>query len=142
MRELKRNNKMREAEITVRRQAEERAHELAIKDPLTGLYNRRSLIERLEQTIAHAKRSKEQVALMFLDMDRFKSINDSLGHDVGDGLLQQISDRINSAVRETDIVARLGGDEFVVLMQGITSYSDAAKVAKKIAEATAPSFVV
>ena len=142
MRELKRNNKALEAEITVRRQAEKRAHELAIKDPLTGLYNRRSLIERLEQTIAHAKRSKEQVALMFLDMDRFKSINDSLGHDVGDGLLQQIAARINSAVRETDIVARLGGDEFVVLMQGISSYSDAAKVARKIAEATTPSFAV
>jgi diguanylate cyclase len=142
MRELKRTNKALEAEIAVRRQAEQRAHELAIKDPLTGLYNRRSLIERLEESIAHAKRSHEQMALMFLDMDRFKSINDTLGHDVGDGLLQQISARINSAVRESDIVARLGGDEFVVLMQGMSSYADAGRVAKKIAEATTPSFEV
>ena len=142
MRELKRNNKALEAEITVRRKAEQRAHELAIKDPLTGLYNRRSLIERLEESIKHAKRSKEQIALMFLDMDRFKSINDTLGHDVGDGLLQQIAARINSSVRESDIVARLGGDEFVVLMQGMTTYADAGRVAKKIAEATSPSFEV
>jgi len=75
-------------------------------------------------------------------MDRFKSINDTLGHDVGDGLLQQLSSRISSAVRESDIVARLGGDEFVVLMQGMSSYADAGRVAKKIIEATAPSFAV
>ncbi|HZV61498.1 MAG TPA: EAL domain-containing protein [Methylophilaceae bacterium] len=142
MRELKRNNKALEAEISVRRKAEQRAHELAIKDPLTGLYNRRSLIERLEESIKHAKRSKEQIALMFLDMDRFKSINDTLGHDVGDGLLQQIAARINASVRESDVVARLGGDEFVVLMQGMTTYADAGRVAKKIAEATSPSFQV
>lgn len=142
MRELKRNNKALEAEITIRREAEQRAQELAVKDSLTGLYNRRSLIERLEETIAHAKRSNEKVALMFLDMDRFKGINDTLGHDIGDGLLQQISARINSVVRESDIVARLGGDEFVVLMQGMASYSDAAKVAMKITEVTAPAFVV
>ncbi|HEU4709673.1 MAG TPA: EAL domain-containing protein [Methylophilaceae bacterium] len=142
MRELKRTNKALEAEINVRRKAEERAHELAIKDPLTSLYNRRSLIERLEEAIAHAKRSKEQIALMFMDMDRFKSINDTLGHDVGDGLLQQLSTRISSAVRESDIVARLGGDEFVVLMQGMSSYTDAGKVARKIIEATTPSFAV
>lgn len=142
MRELKRTNKALEAEIAVRRLAEERAHELAIKDPLTGLYNRRSLIERLEEAIAHAKRSNEQIALMFLDMDRFKTINDTLGHDVGDGLLQQISARINSAVRESDIVARLGGDEFVVLMQGLNSFADAGRVARKIAEATSPTYAV
>jgi len=142
MRELKRNNKALEAEIAVRRKAEERAHQLAIKDPLTGLYNRRSLIERLEEALAHARRSNEQIALMFLDMDRFKSINDTLGHDVGDGLLQQISARINSAVRESDIVARLGGDEFVVLMQDLGSYTDAGRVAKKISEVTGPDFEI
>jgi diguanylate cyclase len=133
--DLKRINATLEAEIIERRQAEERAHGLATRDPLTGLLNRRSLIERLEDAIARAQRHAHGLALLFLDMDRFKTINDTLGHDVGDGLLLQVADRISSSVRESDMVARLGGDEFVVLMEGPLNYEGAAEVAKKILHA-------
>lgn len=142
MRQLKRNNEALAAEVIVRRKAEELAHELAIKDPLTGLLNRRSLIDRLEEAIVRAKRTKEPLALLFLDMDRFKIVNDTLGHDVGDDLLKMISARISASVRETDLVSRLGGDEFVVLMQGMSCYTDAATVAKKIAHNSNPPFEV
>jgi diguanylate cyclase (GGDEF)-like protein len=130
--DLKRINATLEAEIIERRQAEERAHGLATRDPLTGLLNRRSLIERLEDAIARAQRHSHSLALLFLDMDRFKTINDTLGHDVGDGLLLQVAERISGSVRESDMVARLGGDEFVVLMEGPLNYEGAAEVAKKI----------
>jgi len=128
MKDLKEANAALEAEVIERRQAEERAHGLATRDPLTGLYNRRSLMERLEQAIARANRGGGGLAVLFLDMDRFKCINDTLGHDVGDQLLVQVAARISGAVRESDVVARLGGDEFVVLM-------DAASVARKIVQA-------
>ena len=140
--DLKRINATLEAEIIERRQAEERAHGLATRDPLTGLLNRRSLIERLEDAIARAHRHEHSIALLFLDMDRFKTINDTLGHDVGDELLQQLSRRIADSVRESDMVARLGGDEFVVLMEGPLHYDGAAEVAKKIIDATKTSFEI
>ncbi|HYC41591.1 MAG TPA: EAL domain-containing protein [Noviherbaspirillum sp.] len=132
MRDLKRINAALESEILERRQAEALAHELATRDPLTGLMNRRSLTERLEHAIAMANRYGQRLALLFLDLDRFKSINDSLGHDAGDDLLLQVADRVCSSVRESDIVARLGGDEFVVLMEALPSYTAAAEVARKI----------
>jgi diguanylate cyclase (GGDEF)-like protein len=137
LQDLKRINAALEAEIIERRQAEERAHGLATRDALTGLYNRRSLIDRLEQAIARANRTDRGLALLFLDMDRFKSINDTLGHDVGDELLIQVARRISGSVRESDVVARLGGDEFVVLMEGLPDYADAAAVARKIVQANA-----
>jgi diguanylate cyclase (GGDEF)-like protein len=140
MEDLKRINAALQAEIVERRQAEERAHELATKDPLTGLLNRRSLTEHLEHAIVRAARQGEQLALLFLDMDRFKAINDTLGHDAGDELLRQVAERLSSAVRGSDIVARLGGDEFVVLMEGLPCYTAAAEVAKKIAKASALPF--
>jgi diguanylate cyclase (GGDEF)-like protein len=142
MEDLKRINAALEVEIIERRQAEERAHALATKDPLTGLLNRRSLSERLEQAIVRASRRKEGLALLFLDMDRFKSINDTLGHDAGDELLRQMADRLSCAVRESDMVARLGGDEFVVLMESLPSYTAAAEVAKKIVKAATRPFNV
>ena len=135
MRDLKEANAALQAEIVERRQAEERAHGLATRDPLTGLYNRRSLIERLEQAIPRVNRASGSLAVLFLDMDRFKSINDTLGHDVGDELLIQVAARISGAVRESDVVARLGGDEFVVLMENLPDYPDAASVARKIVQA-------
>lgn len=139
MKDLKEANAALEAEIVERRQAEERAHGLATRDPLTGLYNRRSLMERLDQAITRANRASGSLAILFLDMDRFKSINDTLGHDVGDALLNQVAARISGAVRESDVVARLGGDEFVVLMEALPDYPDAAAVARKIVQAnTAP----
>jgi diguanylate cyclase (GGDEF)-like protein len=135
MQDLKRINAALESEIIERRQAEERAHGLATRDPLTGLLNRRSLVERLEHTIAAASRYGRGLAVLFLDMDRFKTINDTLGHDVGDELLIQVAGRIRACVRESDMVARLGGDEFVVLMEALPSYPDAAEVARKIIQA-------
>jgi len=139
MKDLREANAALEAEIVERRQAEERAHGLATRDPLTGLYNRRSLMDRLEQAITRANRAAGTLALLFLDMDRFKSVNDTLGHDVGDALLIEVAARISGAVRESDVVARLGGDEFVVLMEGLPEYPDAAAVARKIVQAnTAP----
>lgn len=138
MKDLKQINAALQAEIVERRQAEERAHGLATRDPLTGLYNRRSLIERLEQAIVRANRTSRGLAVLFLDMDRFKTINDTLGHDVGDALLIQVAARISGAVRESDLVARLGGDEFVVLMEGLPDYPDAAAVARKIVQVNTP----
>jgi diguanylate cyclase (GGDEF)-like protein len=138
--DLKRINAALEIEIDERRQAEQRAHELATKDPLTGMMNRRSLSERLEEAIVRAARHNECLAVFFLDMDKFKSINDTLGHDAGDELLVQVAKRISGAVRESDIVARLGGDEFVVLMSSVPSYTAAAEVAKKIVNAAAKPF--
>jgi diguanylate cyclase (GGDEF)-like protein len=138
MKDLKQINAALQAEIVERRQAEERAHGLATRDPLTGLYNRRSLMERLEQAIVRANRTSRGLAVLFLDMDRFKTINDTLGHDVGDALLIQVAARISGAVRESDVVARLGGDEFVVLMEGLPDYPDAAAVARKIVQANTP----
>ncbi|GIZ53127.1 two-component system response regulator [Noviherbaspirillum aridicola] len=135
MEDLRRINAALESEIIERRQAEERANALATKDPLTNLLNRRSLTEHLEHAVARASRSGEQLALLFLDMDKFKSINDTLGHDAGDELLVQVSRRISKAVRSADIVARLGGDEFVVLMEGLPDYKAALEVGRKIMRA-------
>ncbi len=142
MEELRRINAALEKEVEERRQAEERASELATKDPLTGLMNRRSLMEHLEHAIQRAARHGERLALLFLDMDKFKSINDALGHDAGDELLLQAAERIRHAVRSADMVARLGGDEFVVLMEGLPSYGAAAEVAKKIVKANEEPFSV
>jgi len=136
MQELKYHNELLQQEIVERRQAEQRAHELATRDALTGLFNRRSLIDSLEYALVSARRHDEKLAVLFLDMDRFKSINDTLGHDVGDELLIQVAESINSAVRDEDIVARLGGDEFVVVVKSMSSYEDAAKIAYNILEAT------
>jgi diguanylate cyclase (GGDEF)-like protein len=142
MEDLMRINAALQAEIVERRQAEERAHALATTDPLTGLMNRRSLTDHLQHAIAGAARRGERLALLFLDMDRFKAINDTLGHDAGDELLRQFADRISASVRESDSVARLGGDEFVVLMEALPSYTAAAEVAKKIVKAGALPFNV
>jgi diguanylate cyclase (GGDEF)-like protein len=142
MQDLRRINAALEAEIIERRQAEERAHGLATRDALTGLLNRRSLIDSLEHAIASATRQKKELALLFLDMDRFKTINDTLGHDVGDDLLVEVANRIRNAVRESDMVARLGGDEFVVLMEDLPAYPDAAAVARKIVNANSPVYPI
>jgi len=142
MKDLKEVNAALQAEIVERRQAEERAHGLATRDPLTGLYNRRSLMERLEQAITRVNRASGGLALLFLDMDRFKAVNDTLGHGVGDALLNLVAARISGAVRESDVVARLGGDEFVVLMEGLPDYPDAASVARKIVQANSAPFEI
>ncbi|GBG14040.1 diguanylate cyclase [Novimethylophilus kurashikiensis] len=142
MRELKYHNEMLQQEIIERRQAEQRAHELATRDALTGLLNRRSLLEGLESALVSARRHDHKLAVLFIDMDRFKTINDTLGHDIGDQLLIQASQRISASVRDEDIVARLGGDEFVVVVKAMSSYEDAAKIANNILEATAQPFEI
>jgi len=130
------------SEVKERRIAEQLATELATRDTLTGLFNRRSLLERLKQSIAQADRRHEGLALMFLDLDKFKEINDTYGHEVGDELLIQVATHLNSAVRESDMVARLGGDEFVVLLEGFPDTSDVVKIAKKIVTANIEPHVI
>jgi diguanylate cyclase (GGDEF)-like protein/PAS domain S-box-containing protein len=106
-------------DITERKRAEERIRVMALQDALTGLPNRLNLNEKVEQAIARAAANKHRFALMFLDLDGFKKVNDTLGHDAGDELLVRVAAQLNAAVRETDVVARLGGDEFVVLLHDI-----------------------
>lgn len=107
-------------DISERKLAEQRIHELAHNDALTGLANRFSLDQRLAQAIGAARRENRQLAVMFIDLDRFKSINDTLGHPVGDQLLREVAKRLQGCVRASDIVARLGGDEFVAVMTDLS----------------------
>lgn len=137
VRELQRINAALAAEVAERRQAEARAHALATRDALTGLLNRRSVLEHLDHALARAARQKSPLALLFMDMDHFKSINDTLGHDVGDAVLTEMANRIRRSVRESDVVARLGGDEFMVIMESLGTPQDAAAVARKIIDANA-----
>ncbi|MDP3280745.1 MAG: EAL domain-containing protein [Nitrosomonas sp.] len=114
------------------RQAEQRIVKMATHDVLTGLPNRLLLQDRIAQAMAHDRRRHEQAAVLFIDLDHFKIINDSLGHEVGDLLLQEVAARLATTVRSEDTVARQGGDEFIVLLPNITSAQDAEAVAKKI----------
>jgi diguanylate cyclase (GGDEF)-like protein/PAS domain S-box-containing protein len=115
-----------------RKQAEARIRYLALHDALTGLPNRSLLSDRLERAIAHARRQQAQVAVMMLDLDHFKHINDSLGHHVGDILLQTVADRLRACLRECDTAARLGGDEFVLLLGDVQTPADIETVAAKV----------
>jgi diguanylate cyclase (GGDEF)-like protein/hemerythrin-like metal-binding protein/PAS domain S-box-containing protein len=120
------------SDITSRKAAEEEIRQLAFYDPLTQLPNRRLLQERLKHSIEIERRENKQLALLMLDLDRFKAVNDSLGHLAGDELLQQVAVRISARLRDVDMVARLGGDEFVVLLEDIAHTEDAARVASEI----------
>lgn len=119
-------------DITERKHAEERIRHLAHHDALTNLPNRRMFIDRLHQAIATAKRNHTNLAVMFLDLDKFKPVNDDFGHDVGDLLLKEAAKRLQNCVRESDTVARTGGDEFIVLLPVIEAEQDAVNVAEKI----------
>lgn len=119
-------------DITERRQAEERMRHIAQTDALTGLPNRMALMLRLAQMLPEARRYERQLAIMFIDLDRFKIINDTLGHQVGDDLLREVACRLSAVVRESDFIARLGGDEFVVVLPHLATPADAAIVAGKI----------
>ena len=120
------------SDITERLQAEERMRHIAQHDALTGLPNRLALLMRLGQLLPEARRHQWKIAIMFIDLDRFKIINDTLGHQVGDEMLREVACRLSTVVRETDFVARLGGDEFVIVLPNITTPADAAIVANKI----------
>lgn len=120
------------SDISERKLAEERIYSLAHNDGLTGLPNRMDLYGRLQQAMATAARHHGIMAVMILDMDNFKIINDTLGHHVGDGLLMEIANRLKASVRGSDIVARLGGDEFVVVLTETDSLHTTANVAEKI----------
>lgn len=122
-------------DITERREAQEEIRQLALYDPLTKLPNRRLLSERLSQALALARRDQTHLALVFVDLDRFKPINDTLGHSVGDLLLHAVAQRMQHCVREVDTTARLGGDEFVVLLPSIDGPDQAILVAEKIRNA-------
>ena len=129
-------------DVTERTYAEEQIKHLAYHDALTGLPNRLLFKDRLTVALSHAQRGHERLAVLFLDLDRFKVINDSLGHTAGDQLLQAVAWRIQSCVRESDTVARLGGDEFTLLLPQLTHSEDAARVAQKILQAVQHPFTV
>ncbi|MBW7862026.1 MAG: EAL domain-containing protein [Rhodocyclaceae bacterium] len=127
-------------DISERKEAEARIEFLAHHDALTRLPNRILLRDRLEQALAHAERAGTRVALLFLDLDRFKTINDSLGHAVGDQLLLALVQRLGACVRDTDTISRLGGDEFVVVLTELRDADAAATVAQKIVEVMSAPF--
>ena len=132
-------------DITERRNAEDEIRQLAFYDVLTRLPNRRLLMDRLQTALSHSARTQQFGAILFMDMDRFKTINDTLGHDHGDLMLLEVAKRIQSCLREADTVARLGGDEFVVVLGEIDTEVDlatrkAAQVAEKIRSALAAPY--
>ncbi len=119
-------------DITAMKLAERQLHELARVDTLTGLPNRRRFLEKLDEAMARSPRAQRPMALMYLDIDHFKSINDTRGHGVGDAVLQEFAQRLRAAVRVTDTVARLAGDEFVIIVEGLNAREEASLVAAKI----------
>ena len=123
------------SDITERKASEDHVRHLAHHDALTNLPNRMLLMERLSHALVHAHRHGQRVAVIFLDLDRFKNINDTLGHTVGDQLLKNVAERLYECVREDDTVARLGGDEFVIILEELSSIQDAAGVAQKLIHA-------
>jgi diguanylate cyclase (GGDEF)-like protein len=125
--------RLREQHERVQKQADELEHQ-ALHDPLTGLPNRLLFSDRLAQALARARRRKEPIAMLFMDLDNFKVVNDSLGHEVGDRLLKAVAGRLRDQLRPEDTIARLGGDEFAVLIEGFASVSDATAVAERIAQ--------
>jgi diguanylate cyclase (GGDEF)-like protein/PAS domain S-box-containing protein len=119
-------------DVTERKQMEQRLKQLALYDALTGLPNRALFFDRMIQLLALAKRNEFVLALLYMDLDRFKIINDTLGHDAGDALLKEVSQRMTSCLRKADTVARMGGDEFICICGRITAPQDAGVVAEKI----------
>ncbi|WP_205231454.1 EAL domain-containing protein [Azospira oryzae] len=128
-------------DITEKRRQEDRIHQLAYFDELTGLPNRTLLHDRVSQCLAAAEREQETLALLFIDLDNFKTVNDSLGHFTGDRLLQSVAQRLKGCVRDSDTVSRLGGDEFVVVLAD-AQLDGASQVARKIIDRVGQPFVI
>lgn len=141
-RELSRAGTENSLLISRLRDERSRAYQLASHDHLTGLPNRLLFTELANSHLSRARRSHVPFVMMFLDLDRFKRINDTLGHRIGDLLLKEVADRLSHAVRETDIVARLGGDEFVLLLTELDTVDDASRVARKLIDAIAQPMVI
>ncbi len=129
-------------DVSPRIEAEERLQYMATRDALTGLPNRLLLHERLAQAIAMAKRSARRVGVLFIDLDRFKNVNDTLGHRIGDELLKLVSHALASAVRESDLLARLGGDEFMVIVEDLDDPAILGRIAQKLLDTIAQPFTI
>jgi diguanylate cyclase (GGDEF)-like protein/PAS domain S-box-containing protein len=129
-------------DITARTEAEEQLRHAAIHDALTGCHNRRYLINRIEHAITRARRTHEKLALLFIDLDRFKPINDTYGHAMGDAFLKALAELLHECVRETDTVARVGGDEFVILMETNVAWQTPSMVRERIMQRLALGFKI
>jgi diguanylate cyclase (GGDEF)-like protein/PAS domain S-box-containing protein len=127
-------------DISDRKRTEEQIRSLAYRDPLTGLPNRLLFGDRLALAVAQAHREQQRLAILFLDLDRFKVVNDSLGHRLGDQLLLAVAERLKSSVREGDTVARIGGDEFTLLLPGVASPAEGFRAAQKVLAALRPPY--
>ncbi len=125
-----------------RKRAEERLAYLAQHDPLTGLANRIVFRDRALQALARGRRTTQSIGFMLLDLDRFKAVNDTLGHEAGDHLLKEAAARMQTCVRETDTVCRLGGDEFTILLEGLACEGDLAAVAQRILDVLSRPFTL
>jgi two-component system cell cycle response regulator len=123
-----------------RKRSEEHLTYLAQYDHLTGLVNRTLFRDRLVQAMARCKRMQQPIGLMLLDLDRFKAVNDTFGHDMGDELLKAVSERLKTCVREVDTVARMGGDEFTIILEGVASEQNILVVAKRITDSISTPF--
>ncbi len=122
------------SDISEIKASEQRIQHLAYYDPLTNLPNRRLFYDRLDMALAHAHRNQDKLAVMFVDLDRFKYINDTLGHNIGDRLLEEVAERLKASLREDDSVARTGGDEFLMLISQIVDASDTVQIAQRVLE--------
>lgn len=129
-------------DVTARIATQQRLEHLAYRDMLTGLPNRALFVDRLKHAIAGARRRRAVVAVLFIDLDGFKDVNDRLGHETGDKLLRALAGRLRTAVRDTDTVARLGGDEFAVLLEDVSYVQDVALTAQKLLDRIATPLVL
>jgi len=135
-------NENLERVIEKKEKAEQTLQYLAYNDELTGLPNRNTLVDRIGQSIKKSSRENHQMAILFLDLDRFKNVNDSLGHAIGDELLQEVASRLNTTLRDNDTISRNGGDEFVVVMEELTDTNEVIHVAKKIISCLTETFAI
>src|SRR4029079_42902 len=129
-------------QFMARKAAEQNLRFVASHAPLTGLFNRSMFNERLQQALAQASRFQRSLALLFIDLDGFKIVNDTIGHNGGDQLLSELASRLRSTLREGDVIGRMGGDEFVVLIEEFTEPVQVAEVAKKVLETVGRPFLL